>query len=161
MVTEKPKPIEPKPTPTAKKPQPLPPELVAAWEKAGLSRKDVAAWEKAGFTAGWMGPDKESGFIILAPTLKELDTSKSVPAFRPRGWKLGVLVSLPAPTKVFGLDRAGFEITDEGLKEVAQLHLLTSLDLRSVFYGGNSHSQITDAGVAGLQKALPKCKIRR
>jgi hypothetical protein len=43
------------------------------------------------------------------------------------------------------------QITDVGLKEVAKLQKLTVLDL--------SECKITDAGVAELQKALPKCEI--
>jgi hypothetical protein len=39
-----------------------------------------------------------------------------------------------------------------GLKEVPKLQQLTSLDLAGC-------EQITDAGVAQLQKALPKCEI--
>jgi len=51
------------------------------------------------------------------------------------------------------LELAGCEqITDTGLKEVAKLQKLTYLDL-------SCYEQITDAGVAQLQKALPKCEI--
>ena len=42
-------------------------------------------------------------------------------------------------------------ITDVGLKEVTKLQNLRSLSLRD--------TQITDAGVAELKKALPKCEI--
>jgi hypothetical protein len=44
------------------------------------------------------------------------------------------------------------KITDAGLKEVAKLQKLTYLDL-------SCYEQITDAGVAQLQKALSKCEI--
>jgi Leucine-rich repeat (LRR) protein len=44
------------------------------------------------------------------------------------------------------------DITDAGLKELAKLRHLTYLDL-------SCYDQITDTGVAQLQKALPKCKI--
>jgi hypothetical protein len=43
------------------------------------------------------------------------------------------------------------QITDAGLKEVAKLKNLDTLDLRL--------TKVTKAGVAELQKALPKCKI--
>ena len=43
------------------------------------------------------------------------------------------------------------QITDEGLKDVAKLQNLTGLDL--------SRTQVTKAGVAELQKALPNCAI--
>ena len=45
------------------------------------------------------------------------------------------------------------KVTDEGLKELTSLKYLTSLDLRL--------TNVTDAGVKELQKALPKCKIVR
>ncbi len=116
------------------KPKPLPPALVAAWEKAGLSRNDVAAWAKAGFTAGWMGPDKKYSSITFSRSLDELNAPKAVPAFEARTWKLGVLKSLRAPATAFGLYLRGdpfelVQITDAGLKEVAQLQQLTSLSL--------------------------------
>jgi hypothetical protein len=44
-------------------------------------------------------------------------------------------------------------VTDAGLKELAQIQGLTILDIR--------HTKLTKAGVAELQKALPKCKILR
>ena len=46
----------------------------------------------------------------------------------------------------------GTQITDEGLWEVAKLQQLKSLNL--VFC-----PKVTKAGVAGLQKALPNCRI--
>ena len=134
------------------KPKPLPPALVAAWEKAGLSRNDVAAWVKAGFTAGWMGPLKNSSFISFFERLEALEASKAVPAFKAPRRKPGMLESLPAPTTAFGLDLTYTQITDAGLKEVAKLQQLTSLELRG--------TGVTDAGAAELKKALPKCKIR-
>jgi hypothetical protein len=136
-VTEKPKP--PPSQPKVAKPKPLPPALVAAWEKAG-------------FEAGWMGIDKYSRYIGFTRTLNELDASKAVPTFKARNWKPGVLESLPAPATAFGLDLMYSDITDADLKEVAKLQKLTELDLTRC-------TQITDAGVAELQKALPKCEI--
>ena len=44
-------------------------------------------------------------------------------------------------------------MTDAGLEHLKGLTKLQSLDLRN--------TQVTDAGVKGLQKALPKCKIDR
>ena len=48
-----------------------------------------------------------------------------------------------------GLNLWETQITDAGLKEVAKLQKLTYLDL-------SCYEQITDTGVAQLQKALPK-----
>ena len=42
-------------------------------------------------------------------------------------------------------------MTDHGLKELASLKNLYTLDLRA--------TQVTDAGAQELQKALPKCRI--
>jgi hypothetical protein len=46
------------------------------------------------------------------------------------------------------------KVTDAGLKELAGLKGLQELHLRGC-------REVTDAGVAELQKALPDCKIRR
>jgi hypothetical protein len=46
---------------------------------------------------------------------------------------------------------AGCTFSDAGLKHLAGLSNLTQLDLTG--------TQVTADGVAGLQKALPKCKI--
>ena len=73
------------PTPIA--PKPLPPALVAAWEKAG-------------FQAGWMGLHKRTGVHMFSENLEDLDSSKAVPAYKTRIWKTGILESLPAPTMV-------------------------------------------------------------
>ena len=50
------------------------------------------------------------------------------------------------------LDLGYHKITDDGLKELAKLKNLKSLNL-------NYCRKITKAGVAELQKALPKCSI--
>ena len=42
-------------------------------------------------------------------------------------------------------------VTDAGLKEVATMKQLTEIDLQNL--------KVTKAGIAELQKALPKCKI--
>ena len=47
--------------------------------------------------------------------------------------------------------RSCWRITDGGLKELAKLEQLTKLNLRD--------TKVTKAGVAQLQKALPKCII--
>ena len=154
----KPPPVEPVPTPT----KPLSAALAAAWQKAGLSREQVATWQKAGFQAGWMGP-KIGGFIEFSFYQEELLPSKAIPTFQMLEWKPGVLNSLPAPTSAFGLTLSVFnDIADAGLKEVAQLQQLTSLDLRFC-------ELITDEGLKELTQLhqltslalgdLLKCKI--
>lgn len=52
---------------------------------------------------------------------------------------------------VFEVDLYGMSVTDESLQPLEQLPAL-----KYVFI---DHSQVTDAGVARLQKALPNCKI--
>lgn len=54
-------------------------------------------------------------------------------------------------TQVKRLSLAGNGLGDDGLKHLAGLTNLESLDLRN--------TQVTAAGVATLQKALPKCLI--
>ena len=50
------------------------------------------------------------------------------------------------------LDLSNTGVTDAGLKELAPLKNLTTLNL-----GG--FTRVTDEGIKELQKALPKCKI--
>ena len=143
-VTPKPPPTQPegvektKPSSPEQMSKPLPPAVVAAWEKAG-------------FDAGWVGPHKKNGSIRFSESLENRDASKAVPSFKKNNWKPGVLESLPVPTSAFGLVLRKIQITDAGLKEVAKMTHLTSLSL----YG----TRVTKTGVAELQKALPKCKI--
>ena len=53
---------------------------------------------------------------------------------------------------VMSVDLNGTKVTDAGLKELAGLKNLHHLDLRE--------TSVTHAGVAELQKALPKLQIR-
>ena len=62
------------------------------------------------------------------------------------------LVHLKGLTALKDLELIGTQITDAGLVHLKGLTKLQSLDLPK---------QITDAGVADLQKALPNCKIRK
>ena len=83
------------------------------------------------------------------------------------------LARLPSPPAAFGLHLP--QVTDAGLKELAGLKSLQSLDLwgtqvtdaglkelaglqslQTLYLAG---TQVTDAGVAELQKALPGCQI--
>ena len=163
---------------------PLPPELVAAWMKAGAK-------------TGWMTTDDVSrGFREGMEGMKG-----ELPAFRFFVCKDGVVGKLPHPQRAFGLDLAKTKVTDIGLKEVAALKSLQSLELgatqvtdaglkelaglkglqslslgatkvtdvglkelaalRNLQWLGLMGTKVTDAGVAELQKALPKLKIDR
>ncbi len=51
------------------------------------------------------------------------------------------------------LNLGGTKVTDDGLKELAALKNLSELYLLG--------TKVTDDGVKELQKALPKCKIDR
>ena len=51
------------------------------------------------------------------------------------------------------LDLVGTKMTDAGLKELAALKSLSSLNLTG--------TKVTDAGEKELQRALPKCKIKK
>ena len=48
--------------------------------------------------------------------------------------------------------------TDGGLKAIATLKNLTSLKIATI---PSYRAKVSDAGIAELQKALPKCKIER
>ena len=49
-------------------------------------------------------------------------------------------------------------MTDVGLRELAALKNLTTLDLTTIYL---TDPKVTDAGVKVLQNLLPKCKISR
>lgn len=146
-------PEEVMPSPPAKKPKPLPPELVKAWDMMSDSC--------------WMSLSTQTGAITFSINLNNLDASKAVPAFEfPRG-KFVFLESMPAPKTAFGLYLSGSndaelknlaklqqlsslilsysQITDAGLKDVAKLQQLSALNLRSC-------GQITDVGIKELTK---------
>ena len=55
---------------------------------------------------------------------------------------------------VIVVDLTNTKVTDAGLKELAGLKSLQTLRLSGT-------AGVTDAGVAELQKALPKCKVLR
>jgi hypothetical protein len=118
-------------------PKPLPEEIVQAWEKAGAR-------------PGWIGLNKYGKFLFAE---EATGLTGAVPAFRFSGWKDGVVAGLPVPAAPFGLDLDRTSVTDAGLRELAGLKSLQTLNL--------SLTQVTGAGVGELQKALPGCSIRR
>lgn len=111
-----------------------------------LPENITKAWRDAGATVGWM-KQEESGIL----TFVEKPEAGAIPAFRFPKWKDGVVAKLPVPETAFGLDLAKTEITDTGLKELANLKGLRLTCL--------CETKVTDAAVEALRKALPKCFI--
>ncbi|MFO0824692.1 MAG: hypothetical protein U0792_16505 [Gemmataceae bacterium] len=111
-----------------------------------LPENVTKAWKEAGATVGWM-KQEESGNL----TFLEKPEVGAIPAFRFEKWKDGVVAKLPAPEGRFGLDLAKTEITDTGLKELANLKHLALACL--------CETKATDDAVEALRKALPKCFI--
>src|SRR5262245_37902199 len=107
-------------------PQPLPKELVAAWQKAGA---------KPGFM--WLD---STGFLHFEEQPTGL--AGAVPAFQFSGWKNGVVARLPVPSVSFGLRLSFTPVDDAGLKEVAKLRSLHTLQL--------GDTKVTDAGLKEL-----------
>jgi hypothetical protein len=116
-----------------KLPKPLPDEVTKAWKDAGA-------------TVGWMKTE-DSGLLAFI----DKPEAGAIPAFRFAKWKDGILPKLRLPEAPFGLDLGKTEITDTGLKELAQLKSLTSLTL--------CETMVTDIAVEALRKALPKCFV--
>jgi len=119
-----------------------------------LPAEVVAAWKKAGAMVGWMGAHSQFAAGESFTTKREgLQAARAVPAFRISEWRAGMLAKLPAPARAFGLFLRFSGVTDAGLKELAGLKQLTTLNLLG--------TQVTDAGRKELQKALPECDIKR
>ena len=92
-------------------------------------------------------------------------------------WQGGRLAKLPAPAPAFGLSLRYTEVTDAGLKELAGLKSLQTLDLyhtevtdaglkelaglKSLQALDLGETKVTDAGVHELQQTLPGCRITR
>src|SRR5262245_27835640 len=112
------------PSPLAKAPGPLP---------AGL----VKAWNEAGATIGSIRPDGERGHLEFGPSSTG---PRSVPAFRFKTWRKGMIAALQAPTSSFGLDLSLVKVTDADLKELGGLDHLTHLSLSDT-------AENTDAGL--------------
>ena len=137
-------------SPTGKSPQPIARVAQAEQPKEPqpLPEDVVRAWQQAGAKVCWMGIG-QSGQLQFA----EQPAPKFVPAFRFTEIKSGLWANLPTPTVPFGLDLSRTQVTDAGLKHLAGLTNLQSLHLHN--------TQVTDAGVAKLRTALPACDIRR
>ena len=81
------------------------------------------------------------------------DEASAVKAVEKLGGKVTRDDKLPGKP-VIGVNLTHAGVTDAGLKELKDLKKLTSLNLPNT-------DQVTDDGVADLQKALPGCKITR
>jgi hypothetical protein len=114
------------PTSKGELPQPLPAEIVKAWQEAGA-------------TVGWMRV-YQYGFVHFVS--EDAGEPGDVLAFRFAEWKAGVLGRLPPPEAGFGLYLGGTKVTDAGLKELAGLKSLQTLNLVG--------TQVTDAGLKEL-----------
>lgn len=95
-----------------------------------------------------MGKDHFLSFQTTSAAL-----TGAVPAFKFNQWQEGLIAKLPDPGLPFGLDLSTTQVTDPGLKDLAGLKSLQTLDL--------GYTAVTDAGVKALQKALPGCRIDR
>src|SRR4051812_10848682 len=95
------------------RPDPLPADVVAAWEKAGAE-------------TGWMVLH-ECGFIEFRAG--GAGKEGELPAFSITAWREGILNRLPPPGQPFGLDIFNATVSDLVLKEVAGLKDLQALNL--------------------------------
>lgn len=164
-------------------PEPLPDDIVRAWEAAGAQ-------------VGWMRVN-EHGAIEFVGELE--GRAGDLPAFKFRQLKEHILADLPAPATPFGLDLSFTQVTDAELKGLAGLKNLQTLDLsvsqvpiaglkelggltnlqrvvlsnsqvtdaglkeltglKNLQWLGLLETQVTDAGVRQLREALPQCHI--
>ncbi len=103
-----------------------------------LPREIVKAWRGIGANVGWMKMDLGDN----RPTFQVEGEIRGMTVFQFTKWKEGVLAKMPDPGAPFGLCLNGTKMTDAGLKEVAGLKSLQTLDVRG--------TQVTDAGLKEL-----------
>ncbi len=118
------------------KPSPFPVEITAAWEKAGAQ-------------AGWIAPDELGNPVFRVGVHGQ---EGEIPAFKFKEWKPGVIGLLPTPKRGFGLSLHYPKMTNAGLKDLAGLKSLQSLELRLT--EPYAEPNLTQAGLkelAGLQ----------
>ncbi len=101
-----------------------------------LSDDVVKAWTKAGAKYSWIK------FEINNLPYEEVPEAGSIRTFTIESWKAGVIGKLPPPENHFGIAFMLTDITDEGLKELANLNNLTTLFLWE--------DRVTDAGLKEL-----------
>jgi hypothetical protein len=101
----------------AKRPQPLPVEVVTAWERAGAM-------------VGWVR--RTNAGFLTGPRSGSEGKEGEIPWLQFDRWQAGVLKELPPLNQPFGMGLTGVEISDEELKELAVLKELQLLVLDSV-----------------------------
>ena len=109
-------------------PQPLPKNIVTAWKESGAE-------------VCWLRVNQDGSLEYVGG--KE-GKPGDLPAFRFAIWQERRLSKLPAPASAFGLDLGDTEVTDVGLKELAQLKSLQALNLNL--------TEVTDAGLKELAR---------
>lgn len=130
------------PTPTGVWAQPGPSESSTPKDEQRLEplpAEIVKAWSDAGASVGWMRLH-QSGYVEFIA--KNAGKPGDLPAFRFSEWRAGVLDRLPPPAAGFGMSLLNIRVTDAGLKELAGLKNLQSLDLVG--------TRVTDAGLKEL-----------
>src|SRR5262245_55675994 len=105
--------------------KPLPPEVVKAWTDCGLE---------------FGGMHMKSG--LPSTYVPKNAPADAVPAFRLGAWKENTVAKLPDPGAPFGLSLYYSDVKDAGLKELAGLKSLQSLNLAG--------TKVTDAGLKEL-----------
>jgi hypothetical protein len=114
-------------------PKPLPEKVVQTWLAAGAEvgwlRPDPSGYLKraTGADVGWRRVEDSFGYLMFV----KADYGKAgyVAAFRFSDFEKRDLAKLPDPGQPFGLDLGRSDVSDEGLKGLAELKSLQSLDL--------------------------------
>ena len=104
-------------------------KMVAADTPQPLPENIVTAWKEVGAEAHWLRACP-AGFPQYIP--EKEGKPGDLPAFRFVVWHEGLLAKLPAPVTAFGLALYNSQVTDAGLKELAGLKSLQTLDLTKV-----------------------------
>ncbi len=131
----------------------------ASWAAEGarpesLPADVVAAWEKAGAETGWMMPDE---FGVLEFRAAGVAKEGELPRFRFREWRERMLSQPPPPERAFGLDLSHSRVTEACLRELAGLKSLRALNLG--FCKGVADATLKElAGMMQLQ-ALDLCDM--
>src|SRR4029079_14523520 len=100
---------------------------------------------------GWLGPARHTGDLEFSTKREDLEARRTLPAFKIREWRAGMLAKLPAPARPFGLDLTEAEMRDSRLKDLAPLKQLTALNLHRHLTTANVNSpSVTDAGLKEL-----------